>query len=223
MEFEVCIAANKNISTDQSGNSITESGELPRLKDAALVERLLNDDLKDQLKQKLFRSSNTTDVSTTVIERNACGILFFNTIVNTNKSDLTSAALLDSALDERKDDAPFLSALNILASSAEIMAIIWVRLNTANGHVYRPLDITPGVPVINLPPARRSTRPPAHPLIGVESSNASTITEHSGPPDHAGATVTDPEGSLETTKPHKAIDDKNTGMSPILLVSCCAD
>lgn len=204
-----------------SGNSITESGESPRLKDAALVERLLNGHLNDQLKQRLFGSLNTTDVSANVIERNACGILLFNTIVNTNKSDLTSAALLNSALDERKDDAPFLSALKILASSSEVMAFIREYLNTANGHL--PLNMAPGIPVINLPPARRSTRPPARPLTGVESSNASTITEHSGPPDYAGATVTDPERSSETTKPLKATDDKNTGMSPILLLSCCAD
>ena len=210
-----------------SGNSIAESGELPSLNDAAPVERLLNDHLNDQLKERLFGYSNTTDVSANVIERNAYGILLFNTVFNADKSDLTSAALLNSALDERKDDAPFLSALKILASSSEVMPLILVWLNTANGHLYPPMNIARGLPVMNLPPARRSTRlparPPARPFTRVESSNASTITEPSGPPDHAGATVTDPEGLLETTRPHKAIDDKNTGISPILLLSCCAD
>ena len=206
-----------------SGDSVTESGKSSRLKDAALVERLLNDQLNDQLKQRLFGSLNTTDVSANVIERNACGLLLFNTIFDTDKSDRTSAALLNSALNKRKDDAPFLSALKILASSSEVMALIRVWLNTATGHLYPDLDIAWGVPVMNIPPARRSTRPPARRSTGVESSNASTITEPSGPSDHAGATVTDPEGLLETMKPHKAIDDKDTSMLPVLLLSCCAD
>ena len=187
------------------------------LKDTAPVERLLNDQLNDQLKQRLFGSSNTTDVSANIIERNACGILLFNTIVDTDNSDRTSAALLNSALDERKDDAPFLSALNILASSSEVMAFI--RLY---GRLYPFQNIAWGLPAVNIPPARPA-RPLARPPAEVESSNASTITEPSGPPDHAGATVSDPEGLLETTKPHKAVDDKNSSMSPILLLSRFAD
>ena len=205
-----------------SGNSITDSGKSLRLKDAAPVERLLYDQLNDQLKQTLFGSSNTTDVSANVIERNACGILLFNTIVDTVNSGRTSAALLNSALDERKDDAPFLSALKILASSSEVMAFIHVYFNKANGRLYPLPNIARGLPAVILPPARPA-RPPARPPSGLESSNASTITEPSGPPDHAGATVSDPEGLVETTKPHKAVDDKNTGMSPKLLLSCFAD
>ena len=183
------------------------------------MERLLNDKLNDQLKQRLFASSNTTDVSPNVIERNACGILLFNTIVDVNNSDRTSAALLNSALNKRKDDAPFLSALRTLASSSEVMAFIYLY-----GHFY-PIDNIawdrPTFSVSPLHPAHPAH--PARPPSEMESSNASTITEPSGPPNHAGTTASNAWGVLETTKPHKAMDDKNSGMSPILLLSCFAD
>lgn len=184
------------------------------------MERLLNDNLNDQLKQRLFASSNTTDVSPNVIERNACGILLFNTIVDVNNSNRTSAALLNSALNKRKDDAPFLSALRTLASSSEVMAFIYLY-----GHFYPIENIAWDRPTFSVSPLHPAppARPAAHPPSEMESSNASTITEPSGPPNHAGTTASNAGGVLETTEPHQAIDDKNSGMSPILLLSCFAD
>lgn len=182
-----------------SSKFITGSGRSLRLKDAAPVERLLKVHLDDQLRQRLFGCSNTTDVSTNVIEQDACGTLLFNTLVDMGDSaNHNSATVLKSALNERKDDAPFVSALNILASSSEVMAFVNFNNSKADGRLWEP------------------PRPTASRLsTGEEVSGSETITEFSGLQSRAGTNVSNSEGSSKTMTDNKAMDNRNIGMSPI--------
>ena len=173
---------------------------MPRHKDAAPVERLLKNQLTDQLKQRLFESSDVTDLSANVSERNACGILLFNTIVDIGRSNRTSAAKLNDALEKRKDDAPFISAIRILASSLEVMSFINFYFHKADGKLWELPNVQ----------SCRST--------WVEDSDSSTISEPSG---RAGTPMSNPEGLVETSIPNGSIDKKSTGMSPMLLLPCC--
>lgn len=187
-----------------SNKFITGSGRSLRLKDAAPVERLLKANLNDQLRQRLFGHSDTTDVSANVTERDACGTLLFNTLIHMGDSaNNNSATVLNSALNERKDDAPFLSALNILASSSEVMAFINFYFSKANGRLFE----------LPRPTASR-------PSTGEDVTGSETITEVSGLPSHAGTSVSNSQGSLKTMTDNKAMDNKNIGMSPIPLGPC---
>lgn len=182
-----------------SSKFITGSGRSLRLKDAAPVERLLKAQLDDQLRQRLFGCSNTTDVSANVIERDACGTLLFNTLVDMgDTANHNSATVLKSALNERKDDAPFISALKILASSSEVIAFINFYHSKADSRSWE------------LP---RPTAP--RPSTGEEVSVSETITEFSSLQSRAGTSVSKSEGSLKTMNHNKAMDNKSIGMSPI--------
>ena len=192
--------------TDLRGKSVTGAGPSLKLRDGAPVNRLLKDQLNDELKQTLFGSRSTTDVSANVIERNACGILFFNTIVDTGDSaNGNPAAVLNSALEERKDDAPFLSALKILASSSTIMDFIDFRFSQ---------DDTSRWEVSNADESRPST--------GAETSGATTITESSGPTSQ-GTSLSNAAGVKKTVSCKNAMDNKNTGMLPALLLPYSVD
>ena len=173
-----------------------------RQRDAARIERRLKDDLNDELKQRLFGSSVMKDLSANFIERNACGKLLFNTLVDMSDStNRDSAAALKSALNERKDDAPFHSAFQILASSSEIMAFI---------NFFFSKDDAPHWEVPNADESRPST--------GVETSGATTVTETSGPTSRAGTSISDAEGFPKVTIRNKAIDNRNPGMLIVLLL-----
>ena len=195
-KYEVSQAADIKLPTiDLSSKFITGSGRSLRLKDAAPVERLLKDQLNDQLKQRLFGCPNTTDVSANVIERDACGTLLFNTVVDmAGSAGYNSATILKSALENRKDDAPFTSALKILASSSEVMAFINFYFNKAHGCFWQ------------LPNADNSP-----PSIGKGSSGATTITETSGLTSRVGTSSSTLGGYMRNE------DRKNMGMLPVLL------
>ena len=204
---ELSIAANVWLPmTDLRGKVVTGARTLLKLRDAAPVERMLKDQLNDELKRSLFGSQSTTDVSANVIERNACGILLFNTIVDTGDSaDGNPAAVLNSALEERQDDAPFLSALKILALSSEIMAFINFRFSQ---------DDASRREVSNADESRPST--------GAETSGATTITESSGPTSQ-GTSISNAAGVKKTGGCKNAMDKKNIGMSPALLLPYSVD
>lgn len=204
---ELSIAANVWLPmTDFRGKVVTGAGTSLKLRDAAPVERMLKDQLNDELKRSLFGSRSTTDVSANVIERNACGRLLFNTIVDTGDSaDGNPAAVLNSALEERQDDAPFLSALKILALSSEIMAFINFRFGQ---------DDASRREVSNADESRPST--------GAETSGATTITESSGPTSQ-GTSISNAAGVKKTVSFKNAMDKKNIGMSPALLLPYSVD
>ena len=171
------------------------------------MERLLKDQLNNELKQRLFGSSNTTDVSANMVERNACGTLLFNAIVDAGVSgDHNSATVLRSALEERQDDAPFVSALKILASSSEVMEFINLLFSK---------DDAPQWEASNADESRPST--------GAETSGGTTITESSGPTSHAGTSMSNVECVSKIAALNGAMDNRNAGMSPILLMSCSTD
>lgn len=173
-----------------------------RPKDAARIERRLKDDLNDELKQRLFGSSVINNSSAKVIECNACGKLLFNTLVDMGHStNRNSAAALKSALNERKDDAPFQSAFQILASSSEIMAFVNFLFSK---------DDAPRWEVPNADESRPST--------GVETSGATTVTETSGPTSRAGTSISDADSFSKVTIGNKAIDNRNPGMLIVLLL-----
>lgn len=143
-------------------------------------------------------------MSTNGIERIACGKLLFNTLVEMNDTaNRNSAAVLKSALEERKDDAPFLSALKILASSSEIMAFINFLFSK---------DDAPRWEASNADESRPST--------SLDTSGATTITETSDLTSRAGTSISDAEVLSKATTRNKAIDDKNPGMSMVLLLPC---
>lgn len=170
--------------------------------DAACIERRLKDNLNDELKQRLFGSSVKGDSSPNDIERNACGKLLFNTLVDMGISaNRSSAAALKSALKERTDDAPFHYAFQILASSSEIMALIrfFFRKNEA-----------PRSEVPNADESRPST--------GAETSGATTVTETSAPTSRAGTSISDAEVFPKVTTRYKHIDIRNPGMLIVLLL-----
>lgn len=179
--------------TNDSSSKIVAGAEEPlQPRDAARIGRRLKDDLNDELKQKLFGSSVVTDVSTNVIERNACGKILFNTLVDMGDSvNRNSAAVLKSALEERQDDAPFLSALKILASSSKIMAFINFFINKDN-----------------TPLGEASNDDESRPSTVVKSSGATTITGTSGLTSRAGTSVSEAEGLPKATTKNKAVDHK---------------
>lgn len=175
-------------------------GESLRLRDEALIERRLKNNLNDKLKQKLFGSTAATDMSTNVIERNACGKLLFNALVDTgNSANHNSAAVLKLALEERKNDHPFFSALTTLASSSEIMALINLMFSKDNA-----------------PQWGASNADESRPSTGVETSGetsgATTITETSGLTSRAGTSISDAEGLIKATNRDIATGNKNPGM-----------
>lgn len=172
-------------------------------RDAASIERRLKDDLNEELKERLFGCSMETDASTNLIERNACGKLLFNTLVDMGDSaNRNSAAVLKSALHERKDDTPFLSALQILASSPEIMAFINLLFSK---------DDAPQWETSNADESRPST--------GVDTSGATTITETSGLTSRAGTSVSEAESPFKALTKNKVIN-KKFGMWIVLLLHC---
>ncbi len=192
---------------DLNGKFVDGVGESLQPENRACIERRLKDDLNDKLKQKLFGSTAVTDISTNVIEQNACGKLLFNALVDMgNSANLNSAAVLKSALEERQDDAPFLSALKILASSSEIMAFITFFLSKDN-----------------LSQRENSNADESRPSTGVETAGATTITETSGLTSHVGTSISDAEGLIKATTRNKAIDNKNRGMLIVLLLPCSLD
>ena len=138
-------------------------------------------------------------MSANVTERDACGTLLFNTLVDMGESaNHNSATVLKSALNERKDNAPFLSALNILASSSEVMAFINFYFSKADSRLWE------------------HPRPTAsRPTTGEDVTGSETITEIPGLSSRAGKYMSNSEGSLKTVTDNKAMDNKNIGMSPI--------
>ena len=188
----------------------TGEGKASTSKDASRVERILRESLNDELKQQLFGPLDMTDMSTSVIERNACGKLLFDTIVDMGDSANTSSAgVLKSALEERKDDAPFFSALNTLAASSEVMAFI------------NFLSSKDDAPQWESPTAADS-----HPSTGLETSGATTITEMCGPTSRADTSLNESEGLLMGTNTDKPIIYKHPGtLSSTLryLLLCYAD
>ena len=183
-----------------NGKIVAQIGTSLRPRDAASLEKRLKDNLNDDLKQKLFGPSKTTNGSTKMIERNACGQLLFNTLADMgNSENYESAAVLKLALDERKDDAPFLAAVQSLASSSEIMAFV----NFLFGK-----DNAPQLEASNADESRQST--------GLETSGATTITETSGPTSRAGTSVSDSEGFFKATTRNKVKELKNTSMLIVL-------
>lgn len=165
-------------------------------RDAARIERRLKDDLNDELKQKLFGTSVKTDTSTDFVERNACGTLLFNTLVDIGDSaNLNSAAMLKSALEERKDDTPFFSALKILASSPQVMAFIKFFFSKEDP-----------------PQWEASNADESRPSTGLYTSGATTITETSGLTSRAGTSISDAEVLLKATTNKASVKKKNPGM-----------
>ena len=193
------IAANKMpLTVGLSTKNPTELGKSLRLGDAAALKRWLKDNLNDKLNQELFRSPDTTDVSNDVIERNACGTLLLNTLVDIGSpANHNSAAVLKSALEERKDTSAFLSATKVLASSSEIMSFINFLLNdppqweALGANEFRP-STTVGAP------------------------GATIMTEASGITSHGGTSITDAGGSLKATTRNKRVDPKVLSRSLML-------
>ena len=173
-----------------------------RPKDVPRIERRLKDDLNDELKQRLFGSSAINYSSAKAIEWNACGKLLFNTLIDMGDStNRNSAAALKSALNERKYDAPFQSAFQVLASSPKIMAFVNFLFSK---------DDAPRWEVPNADESRPST--------GVETSGATTVTETSGPTSRAGTSISDADSFSKVTIRNKAIDNRNPGMLIVLLL-----
>lgn len=194
------------LTVELSGNFVAGVGTLLRPRDVAPVERRLKDEVNYELKRNLFGSSSMKDGSTNVIERNACGKLLFNTLVDVGDSaNRNSAAVLKSGLEERKDDAPFLSALKVLASSPEIMAFI--------NFLFRK----------DGPQWEASNADESRPSTGVNSFGATTITETSGLTSHAGTSISEAEGLLKAKTRNKARDRKNLGMSSVLSLPYSTD
>ena len=184
--------------TDSSSKPVTGEGKVLGLQDTAPAERLLKDHLNDKLKQKLFGSSNTKNMSNPIVERNACGKLLFNTIADIGDSaDHSSASVLRSALEERKEDGPFVSALRILASTPEVIAFINFLFSK---------DSAPQWETSNGNESRPST--------GAESSGATTITETSGLTSHAGTSISIAEDYSKATIWTKTTN-KNSDMLPL--------
>lgn len=168
--------------------------------DAATVEMRLKENVSEELKEKLFGSSSTTDVSSNVIELNACGKLLFNTLVGTGDSaNCNSAAVLKLALEGRKDDAPFLSALKVLASSSEIMAFINIFICKNGAHLQEA-----------------SIADESCPSTGLETSGATTVSGTSGLTSRGGTSVPDSETFFKATTRKNVADKKNPGMSIVL-------
>ena len=171
-----------------------------RPKEAAPIEKRLKDNLNEELRQTLFGPSTTANVSTNIIERNACGKLLFNTLADIgNSANHNSAAVLKSALEERKDDAPFVSALEVLASSSEIVSFINFLFSKDDALEWEA-----------------SNADESRPSTGLETSGATTITEPSGLTSRAGTSISDTEGFFKATTINKVIENKRTGMSIVL-------
>ena len=130
------------------------------------------------------------------MDRNTSGALLYNTLVDIDNSDRKSAAVLNTALEERNDDAPFVSALKILASSSEVMSFINFYYNKADRRLIQLPDV-------------------AGPSLstGTDTSGATTVTDDLL--DHLGTPVSDPEDKPEPTIHNRATDSKNTGIVPL--------
>ena len=183
---------------DLSDKFATGQGKALKSKDAAPVERMLRESLNDELKQRLFGPLCMTDMSTSVIERNACGKLMFNTIVDMGDlANTSSAGVLKSALEETKDVAPFLSALEILASSSEVMAFI---------NFISSKDDTPHWVTSNAADSRPST--------GLGTSGATTTAKTSGSTSLAGKSLTESEALFKSRITDKPLNKKHPGPWP---------
>ena len=195
----MCIAANKvSLIVGLSTKNSTRLGKSLRPGDAAALKWWLKDTLNDRLKQKLFQSPDTTDVSNNVTERNACGTLLFNTLVGVGSpADHNSAAVLKTALEERKDTSSFLSAIKVLASSSEIMSLINFILN--NPPQWEALDADE-----------------SRPSTTVGAPGATTTSETSGITNHGGV-------SLKATTRNKRVDPKDLSRSLVLWLSYSMD
>lgn len=165
-------------------------GKSLRSGDATSLKWWLKDKLNDRLKQELFRTPDTTDVSNNITERNACGTLLFNTLIGIGSvADHNSAAILKTALEERKDTSPFLSAIKVLASSSEIMSFINFILNNPSQ-----------LEAFDADESRPSTT--------VGAPGATTISETSGITSHGGTSVAHAGASLTATTRNKRVDPK---------------
>ena len=193
------IAANKaSLIVGLSTKNSTGLGKPLRAGDAAALKWWLKDTLNDRLKQELFPGPDTTDVSSNVTERNACGTLLFNTLVGIGSpADHNSSAVLKTALEERKDTSPFLSAIKVLASSSEIMSFINFILN-------------------NLPQWEALDDDEPRPSTTMGAPGAPTITETSGVTNHGGTSITSAGGSLKATTRNKRVDPKDSSRSLVL-------
>ena len=199
-------AANKmSLIVGLSTKSPIGLGKSLRSGDAAALKRWLKDKLNGRLKQELFRYPDTKDVSNNVAERNACGTLLFNTLVGIGSSaDHNSAAVLKTALEERKDTSPFHSAIKVLASSSEIMSFINFILNN--------------------PPLREAVdADESRPSTTVGAPGATTMSETSGITNHGGTSITHAGGSLNTTTRNKRVDPKDLSRSLVLWLSYFMD
>ena len=173
--------------------------------DAAALKWWLKDTLNDRLKQELFRDPDTTDLSNSVTERNACGTLLFNTLVGVGSpADHNSATVLKKALEERKDTSSFLSAISILASSSEIMSLINFILN--NPPQWETLDADE-----------------SRPSTTVGALGATTMPETSGITSHGGTSITHERASLKATTRNKGVDPKELSRSFVLWLSYSMD
>ena len=180
-------------------------GKSLRSGDATALKWWLRDKLNDKLKQELFRTPDTTDVSSNVTERNACGTLLFNTLIGIGSvANHNSAAVLKTALEERKDTSPFLSAIKVLASSSEIMSLINFILNNP-----------PQLEALDADESRPSTT--------VGAPGATTMSETSGITSHGGTSVTHAGGSLRATIRNKRVDPKELSRSLVLWLSYSMD
>ena len=184
-----------------STKNSTGLGKSLRAGDAAALKWWLKDTLNDRLKQELFRSPDTTDVLNTVTERNACGTLLFNTLVGIGSpADHNSAAVLKTALEERKDTSPFLSAIKVLASSSEIMSLINFILN-------------------NSPQREALDADESHPSTTVGAPEATTMSETSGITSHGRTSITHEGASLKATTRNKRVDPKDLSRSLVIWLS----
>ena len=166
-----------------NGTGINGVGRPLRAKDAASVIKRLRDDLNAELKERLFGYPSISDVPANFAHHNACGRLLLNAIADLASSAAgNSAAVLKSAFEERRDDAPFLSALETLASSSQVMRFINFFFD--NEDVLR-------WEALNADDSRLS--------IGSEKSGATTITETSDSANRADKSMFRIENSKSTS------------------------
>ena len=180
-------------------------GKSLRAGDAAALKWWLKDTFHDRLKQELFPSPDTTDVLNNITEHNACGTLLFNTLVGIGSpADHNSAAVLKTALEERKDTSPFLSAIKILASSSEIMSLINFILN-------------------NSPQREALDADESHPSTTVGAPGARTMSETSGITSRGRTSITHEGASLKATTRNKRVDPKDLSRSLVIWLSYSVD
>ena len=115
----------------------------------------------------LFMSLDVNKSPANIANRNACGTLLFNSLFSaTRPSNDISAAVLKSALADKKDKSPFVAALRILASNAEIM--------DAADKIIKDYPMSAG-----------KDSDVSGPSPGLDTPGSSTITDTSGPTNRA--------------------------------------